>query len=94
LPKIEIFQEQVAARMKRPCSHNEQEPQQVEHESQFDTEKQAKPATPHVTDSRVDRNFGEAQLPEVRNAAGNLALHLEGNLREYVGHQLGNPLDT
>jgi hypothetical protein len=27
--------------------------------------------------------------PGVTNAAGNLALHLEGNLREYVGRQLG-----
>ncbi len=27
--------------------------------------------------------------PGVSNAAGTLALHLEGNLREYVGHQLG-----
>ncbi len=26
----------------------------------------------------------------VSNSAGNLALHLEGNLREYVGRQLGN----
>jgi hypothetical protein len=29
-------------------------------------------------------------LPGVINAAGNLALHIEGNLREYVGRQLGN----
>ena len=29
-------------------------------------------------------------LPGVVNAAGNLALHIEGNLREYVGRQLGN----
>jgi hypothetical protein len=29
-------------------------------------------------------------LPGVTNPAGNLALHLEGNLREYVGRQLGN----
>ena len=29
-------------------------------------------------------------LPGVTNAAGNLALHIEGNLREYVGRQLGN----
>jgi DinB superfamily len=28
-------------------------------------------------------------LPGVTNPAGNLALHLEGNLREYVGRQLG-----
>jgi hypothetical protein len=28
-------------------------------------------------------------LPGVTNAAGNLALHIEGNLREYVGRQLG-----
>jgi hypothetical protein len=28
-------------------------------------------------------------LPGVMNAAGNLALHIEGNLREYVGRQLG-----
>lgn len=28
-------------------------------------------------------------LPGVTNAAGNLALHLEGNLREYIGRQLG-----
>lgn len=29
-------------------------------------------------------------LPGVMNAAGNLALHIEGNLREFVGRQLGN----
>ena len=29
-------------------------------------------------------------LPGVTNAAGNLSLHLEGNLREYVGRHLGN----
>lgn len=29
-------------------------------------------------------------LPGVTNAAGNLALHIEGNLREYVGRLLGN----
>ena len=29
-------------------------------------------------------------VPGVLNAAGNLALHLEGNLREFVGRQLGN----
>ncbi len=28
-------------------------------------------------------------LPGVTNPAGNLALHLEGNLREYIGRQLG-----
>ena len=28
-------------------------------------------------------------LPGVANAAGNLALHIEGNLREYIGRQLG-----
>ena len=28
-------------------------------------------------------------LPGVLNSAGNLALHLEGNLREYIGRQLG-----
>ena len=27
--------------------------------------------------------------PGIRNSVGNLALHLEGNLREYVGRQLG-----
>lgn len=30
------------------------------------------------------------KLPGVTNGAGNLALHIEGNLREYVGRQLGN----
>ena len=29
-------------------------------------------------------------VPGVTNSAGNLALHLEGNLREYVGRQLGH----
>lgn len=29
-------------------------------------------------------------VPGVLNAAGNLSLHIEGNLREYVGRQLGN----
>ena len=29
-------------------------------------------------------------LPGVRNSPGNLVLHLEGNLREYIGRQLGN----
>lgn len=28
-------------------------------------------------------------LPGVTNTAGNLALHIEGNLREYIGRQLG-----
>jgi len=28
--------------------------------------------------------------PGVTNSAGNLALHLEGNLREYIGRQLGH----
>jgi hypothetical protein len=28
-------------------------------------------------------------VPGVTNAAGNLVLHLEGNLREYIGRQLG-----
>jgi len=31
-------------------------------------------------------------LPGVMNSAGNLALHIEGNLREYVGRQLGNAI--
>jgi hypothetical protein len=30
-----------------------------------------------------------ATAPGVANAAGTLALHLEGNLREYIGRQLG-----
>jgi len=30
------------------------------------------------------------RAPGVRNSAGNLVLHLEGNLREYIGRQLGN----
>lgn len=29
------------------------------------------------------------RLPGAPNAAGNLALHIEGNLREFVGRQLG-----
>jgi hypothetical protein len=29
-------------------------------------------------------------VPGITNSAGNLALHLDGNLREYVGRQLGN----
>jgi uncharacterized damage-inducible protein DinB len=29
-------------------------------------------------------------VPGVSNSAGNLALHLEGNLREYIGRQLGH----
>jgi hypothetical protein len=29
------------------------------------------------------------RAPGVKNAAGNLVLHLEGNLREYIGRQLG-----
>jgi DinB superfamily len=28
--------------------------------------------------------------PGVKNSAGNLVLHLEGNLREFIGRQLGN----
>jgi hypothetical protein len=30
------------------------------------------------------------RAPGVKNAAGNLVLHLEGNLREYIGRQLGH----
>jgi uncharacterized damage-inducible protein DinB len=29
-------------------------------------------------------------VPGVTNSAGNLALHLEGNLREFIGRQLGD----
>jgi hypothetical protein len=29
------------------------------------------------------------RAPGVKNSAGNLALHLEGNLREFIGRQLG-----
>src|ERR1700733_2248964 len=29
------------------------------------------------------------RAPGVKNSAGNLVLHLEGNLREYIGRQLG-----
>jgi DinB superfamily len=29
------------------------------------------------------------KAPGMNNSAGNLALHLEGNLREYIGRQLG-----
>ena len=29
------------------------------------------------------------RAPGVKNSAGNLVLHLEGNLREFVGRQLG-----
>jgi hypothetical protein len=29
------------------------------------------------------------RLPGITNSAGNLALHLEGNLREYIGRQIG-----
>jgi Protein of unknown function (DUF664) len=28
-------------------------------------------------------------LPGIANSAGNLALHIEGNLREYIGRQIG-----
>jgi Protein of unknown function (DUF1572) len=28
-------------------------------------------------------------IPGITNSAGNLVLHLEGNLREYIGRQLG-----
>src|ERR1035438_684669 len=35
-----------------------------------------------------------ATAPGVRNPAGNLVLHLEGNLREYIGRQLGGELYT
>ena len=31
-----------------------------------------------------------ARVEGVTNSTGNLALHLEGNLREYIGRQLGN----
>ena len=29
-------------------------------------------------------------FPGVTNSAGNLTLHIEGNLREYIGRQIGN----
>ena len=29
------------------------------------------------------------RLPGITNSAGNLALHIEGNLREYIGRQIG-----
>lgn len=39
-------------------------------------------------DAFDDRHLWQV-LPGVTNAAGNLMLHLNGNLREYIGRQLG-----
>ena len=36
-----------------------------------------------------DETLGQT-LPGITNSAGNLVLHLEGNLREYIARQLGN----
>jgi uncharacterized protein DUF1572 len=36
------------------------------------------------------REMTWAVLPGITNSAGTLALHIEGNLREYVGRQLGD----
>lgn len=38
---------------------------------------------------RVPEEILFATLPGVTNSCGNLAMHLEGNLREYIGRQLG-----
>ena len=40
-------------------------------------------------DSFSDESSLWATSKGIRNAAGTLALHLEGNLREYIGRQLG-----
>ena len=37
-----------------------------------------------------DRDTLWKTAPGVTNSAGNLVLHLEGNLREYIGRQLGS----
>jgi hypothetical protein len=37
-----------------------------------------------------DRDALWKTAPGVTNSAGNLTLHLEGNLREYIGRQLGS----
>jgi len=42
----------------------------------------------HIESFPSDESLWQV-LPGVSNAAGNLALHLQGNLREYVGRQLG-----
>lgn len=36
-----------------------------------------------------DENALWRTIPGITNSAGNLVLHLEGNLREYIGRQLG-----
>ena len=41
-----------------------------------------------IRDSPNDETLW-ARAPGVKNSAGNLVLHLEGNLREYIGRQLG-----
>ena len=42
----------------------------------------------HIESFPSDESLWQV-LPGVSNAAGNLALHIQGNLREYVGRQLG-----
>ncbi len=43
----------------------------------------------HQIDTFPDDEMLWRQCPGIANSAGNLALHLEGNLREYVGRQIG-----
>jgi hypothetical protein len=43
-------------------------------------------------DAFPSKEFLWMTLPGISNSAGNLALHIEGNLREYIGRQLGGQL--
>jgi hypothetical protein len=43
----------------------------------------------HQIDAFPDDETLWRKLPGITNSAGNLVLHLEGNLREYIGRQIG-----
>ena len=57
LPQRQIFEEQLTARATGSDNYNEKKPQQAQHEAIL-----ARATAIHLSDSKADRNFGEAQL--------------------------------
>jgi hypothetical protein len=62
LPQRQIFEEQLTARATGSDNYNERRPQQAQHERIL-----ARATAIHLSDSKVDRNSGEAKVYSSRD---------------------------
>ena len=87
LPKSEIFEEQIAARMDGSESQNKQEPQQAEHEASLTRKIRRNGIHFHLSDSAADRNVESAWgiSPQAAHGTVREPLGSYGSYRPAVG---------